>query len=107
MLSHEDAKLLPLAAVGIGKGLLEVYVAPAIKELRPSEKAWALGAIAVICYDVLAPDGETLSERYSQFVDDHPALAWGAVAITAGHLLDIIPEKIDPIHNLAKVARAI
>lgn len=106
-MNSEELTAYALGGVGIIKGVAEVYVAPLIKELRPSEKAW-LGLVAgVTLYDALSRDGETMSERYAQFVDDHPVMAWGAVAITAGHLLDIIPEKIDPIHNLAKLARII
>lgn len=106
-MNREDYKLLPLAGVGLAKGAYEVYAKPLWAEVRPSTKAW-LGLVAsVTLYDVLSKDGETMSERYSDFVDEHPALAWGAVAITAAHLLDLIPDSIDPIHNLAKLARAI
>lgn len=110
-MDRNDAKLLPLATYGIAKGIMEVYVAPTLQEvnqkLRPSEKAWLILLGSVALYDCLSVEHETLSERYTEFVDDHPVMAWGAVAITAGHLLNIIPEKYDPIHNLAKIAGAI
>lgn len=106
-MNRADAKLLPLAAIGVSKGLYEVYAAPFIKDLRPSTKAWLATLAFVGVYDVLSRPGETMSERYADFVDDHPAVAWGAVAITAAHLLDILPDQIDPIHNLAKLARVV
>lgn len=105
-MDKHDVKLLPLAAVGICKGIFEVYVEPVIQETRPSTKAWAALVGGVILYDALCPRGETLSEGYDSFIDRHPAVAWAATALTAAHLLNIIPETIDPIHRLANHGRA-
>lgn len=101
--NREDYKLLPLAAVGIGKGLLEVYVKPLVEERRPSTLAWAGLVAGVVCYDLLAPEGETLSEGFDTFIENHPALAWGATVLTAAHLTNIIPQKYDPIHRLVEL----
>lgn len=101
-MKYEDARLLPLAAVGIGKGILEVYVKPFVEERRPSTLAWAGLVGGVICYDLLAPEGETLSEGFDTFIENHKVLALGAVAITAGHLANLIPQRFDPIHQIVE-----
>lgn len=101
MLSREDYKYLPLAAVGLAKGVAEVYVAPAIKEARPSTKAWVGLLGAALIYDALAPDGETLTERFADFSKEHPVVALGSLAITVGHLTDTIRDEYDPYHIVA------
>ena len=102
-MEREDYKLLPLAAIGLAKGLMEVYVAPTLQELRPSTKAW-LGLVGgVVCYDLLAPEGETLSEGFDTFIENHKALAIGAVAVVSAHLINAIPPKYDPIHKLVEM----
>lgn len=66
--------------------------------MRPSHKAWiGLGA-GVAAYDILAPKGETLSEAVDGALE-HPTFRYFAIAgigITACHLLNLLPEKVDP-----------
>lgn len=101
MSPNETTEAYLLAGLGAAKGLFNVYVIPAVKEVRPSTLAWGALAIGVIGYDLLSPKGETLSEGFDTFIENHPALAWGATALIATHLLNVIPESIDPIHRLA------
>jgi hypothetical protein len=66
--------------------------------MRASEKAWiGLGA-GVAAYDVLCPKGETLSEGMDRFLehDRYRYVALGGVAVTAAHLLNLLPERYDP-----------
>lgn len=73
--------------------------------MRTSEKAWIGLAAGIFAYDVLCPEGETLSEGVDRALE-HPKgriAAIGAIAITSAHLLNILPEKIDPLHNLLRV----
>lgn len=100
MLGREDLKYTPLAAVGIGKGLLEVYALPAIKSVRPSSLAWGAILGSALLYDVYAVtrlNGETLSERCDSAIERHPVMTLGAIAVTAGHLANIIPSSLDPL----------
>lgn len=104
-MNREDIKLLPLATLGIAKGVAEVYVAPIIKESRTSTKAWLLILGGALVYDVYAAsrlDGETLSEACDRAIDKHPVMTLGAIAITAGHLANVIDPKYDPIHQVAE-----
>lgn len=102
MISRENLALLPLAGVGLAKGLAEVYVKPFIKE-RPAETAWALLLGGAICYDLVARENQTLSEACDRAIERHPVMTLGAIAITAGHLANVLPERIDPIHQIHKV----
>lgn len=99
MLQREDYKYIPLATVGLAKGVAEVYVKPFIKE-NPSTVAWGVILGGVACYDLLAPAGHTLSEACDRAIEKHPVMTLGAIAVTAAHLSNIIPKKIDPIHRL-------
>ena len=98
-MERNDYRLLPLASIGIAKGFYECYV----KELQPSTKAWIVLASGVIAYDMTAKPGQTLSEGVDRYLERSPvakAVTLGAIAITAGHLSNLIPEKYDPIHRL-------
>lgn len=58
---------------------------------------WALLGAGVLAWDVFAP--QTLSSAYDRYLE-HPVkrvLAVGAVAVTASHLLNLLPEQYDPI----------
>lgn len=69
--------------------------------LRYGTKAWIGLAAYILVAEVCAPAGETLSERVDDWLLTHPAKAfsYGAVTITAAHLLNIIPQRFDPIHR--------
>lgn len=71
---------------------------------KPSTVAWCGLAAGVAAYDILCPPGETMSEGVDRLLE-HPhkrIAALGAIAITAAHLANILPEKIDPFHHLTK-----
>lgn len=61
-----------------------------------AERAWiALGGI-VITYEMMAPDGQLLSHAFDRWMIKHPAITVSAVAFTALHLVNVLPEAIDP-----------
>ena len=96
-MKRRDYRLLPLFAVGVTKGVYEVYARPVLQKQKASTLAWGALAAGVIAYDVLCPEGETLSEGYDHFLEKNKLLALGAIAITAGHLSNITPVKYDPL----------
>ena len=68
--------------------------------LRPSSVAWAgiLGAVAL--YELLAPQGETLSERLDPILEGkYKYLLLGALGVTAAHLGNSLPHSIDPFEQ--------
>ena len=72
---------------------------------RPSTVAWGVLAGGVAAYDYFCPTGETLSERMDDWIDSPKtkAVALGAVAVTALHLANYLPQRIDPFHRLTTV----
>ncbi len=66
--------------------------------------AWATLAGGVLLYDAVAK--ETMSEGMDRLIASHKVLAVGAVAVTAAHLLNYLPEPIDPLHQLSKHTRS-
>lgn len=80
--------------------------------MRPSEKAWlALGG-AVLVYEVLAGEGELLSEAFDRFLDRHPVLVWVGTVITAAHLLNILDahpalRRVDPYGHLPLLSKRV
>jgi hypothetical protein len=75
-----------------------------MRKPRPSTLAWGGIAAGVAAYDVLAPKGETLSERCDSALE-RPlgrSFVYAAVGITALHLCNLIPEELDPIHHALK-----
>ena len=77
--------------------------------MRPSSKAWVALGIGVVTYDVLAPPGETLSERVDSALENHPMATIAAVGAVALHLLNVFDnynlERYDIIHQAATVVR--
>lgn len=79
-----------------------------MRRLEPGEWAWAGLIAGVATYDYLCPDGQTMSEMVDKALAGRSKLlAVGAVAVTAAHLLNILPEPIDPLHKLANQAHVI
>ena len=62
----------------------------------------ALGA-GVLAYDILA--NETLSNSFRRGIESENkavrAGVYGLGALTVAHLLDVVPERVDPIDNIA------
>lgn len=69
--------------------------------MKPSTAAWIGIGAGVAAYEAFCPKGETLSEgvdralEYNRFTR---YAALGAIAITAAHLANVIPQKYDPFH---------
>lgn len=68
--------------------------------MRYGNRGWIGLAIYLAIVEAAAPPGETLSEAMDKWLERHPgkALSHIAVAVTAAHLLNLIPPRLDPIH---------
>lgn len=67
---------------------------------RPSTIAWGaiLGGVAL--FELLTPNGETLSDRVDTVLEGkYKYLALGAIGITAAHLANVLPESADPFEQ--------
>lgn len=69
--------------------------------MRYGTKAWIGLGIYLTIVETLAPKGETLSEAVDTWIEKHPgkAIWYTGVFLVAGHLLNLLPPRIDPIHR--------
>lgn len=74
---------------------------------RPSHVAWGVLGAGVLAYEVTCPQGETLSEGLDDLLEKSTTKAaiMAAVGVTALHLVNILPQKIDPYHQLTRYKR--
>jgi hypothetical protein len=92
----ESPGLVALAGLGFGAGLLKYFVRPELT----SGRAWAAIGLGVLAYEVAAPPNELLSEGADRALCDHPYLTRAAIGLTALHLANALPERLDPFHKL-------
>ncbi|WP_306365323.1 hypothetical protein [Nocardia sp. CC227C] len=78
--------------------------------MRSRIKAWHLwlfvGA-AVVVAEVVAPEGELLSEGVDKAMEHHPVLTRAAIEITARHLTNDLPANLDPFTWIARLATSL
>lgn len=75
--------------------------------MRPSEKAWLAIAGFVVGYNLLARDGEMLSEKADDWDANRPWLTRTIITLVAVHLANAVPPPLDPIHWVFLVSRAV
>ena len=70
------------------------------ERLKPSSGAWIALGIGIAAYDILCPQGETLSEGVDRLMERRhgKAMALGGIALVGAHLANLIPEQYDPFH---------
>ena len=69
-------------------------------ELRQADKGW-LGLLTfIVVYELTCDDGELLSHGASRYRAAHPVLTTSVVVVTAAHLLELIPDRVDPFSAL-------
>lgn len=73
--------------------------------MKPSDRAWCVLAAGVIIYDFLSSDGQTLSEGVDRYLQARPHGTRLAIAILAVHLLNMVPDRYDPLHWLFVTAK--
>lgn len=74
-------------------------------EISPATKAWIGLAAGIATYEVLCPQGETLSEGVDRAIERNKftkIATLGAIGITAAHLANLLPKKLDPYHQALK-----
>jgi len=73
--------------------------------MRPGDKAWLVLAGGILVWDMIAPPGELLSEAADRYLETHPILTRAVIAVVALHLANILPPRIDPVHQCFIAAR--
>lgn len=88
-----NIELYALAAAG---GIGGVY-----KYYKP-ELAWAAIGVGVAAYDLSCERGQTLSETFRK---QPLALQVGELALVGAHLLDLLPDKVDPFTQIIDLVK--
>lgn len=71
-----------------------------MREHLTARNGWLAMGVGIAAFEIACPKGETLSEGVDRALE-HPRLRYmaiGAVALTAAHLLNVLPEDKDPFH---------
>lgn len=66
-----------------------------------ADTAWIVLAAGVVAYELGAPRGELMSEGVDRYLERRPWVTRAAVGITAAHLLNLIPTRVDPFYRVA------
>lgn len=61
-----------------------------------AEKAWGVLVAAIAVYEFIAPEDHLLSNAVDRWLEKHPVLTSYAVLSTALHLLNVMPQRVDP-----------
>ncbi|QAY02767.1 hypothetical protein SEA_SHAOBING_36 [Mycobacterium phage Shaobing] len=73
--------------------------------MRCADRAWlALGA-GVVAYEIACPPGELLSEGVDRYLDRRKWMTRVVVVGLAAHLLNLIPQRFDPLTRLSAAVR--
>lgn len=104
-MNRETLDAYALASIGAVQGVWRYYIQPELT----AKRAWTAIGVGVLAYEMVAPEGELLSEGVDRALEHDIGryLTVGAVAVTACHLLNLLPEKLDPIHQVANKTRGI
>lgn len=98
----ESPKLYALAGVGALQGAYRYYLRP---ELTAKRMWGAIGA-SVLAYELACPENELLSEGVDRALDSrYSTVVRVGVAVTALHLVNLLPERIDPFHQGLKLIK--
>lgn len=66
--------------------------------MTPSVRAWLVLTAGIVGWDIVAPRGHTLSEQVDRWLISHPVITWTVGGIIFGHLLNVIPPRLDVVH---------
>ncbi len=64
------------------------------------EHAWLFVLASVVGYEALAVDGELMSETIDKLLVTHPVLTRALIVVVAAHLINLLPQRFDPVHRL-------
>ncbi|WP_202973039.1 DUF7427 family protein [Mycobacterium celatum] len=73
------------------------------KRLRPADKAWLTLVAAIVVYELAARDGELLSDGVQRYMARQPWLVRAVIAVTAAHLMNALPRRLDPYQGCHRI----
>lgn len=70
-----------------------------------ARRGWLIVGGVIVGYEAACPKGELLSEGVDRALECHPWVVRAAVGAVALHLLNVLPDQIDPIHQIARALK--
>lgn len=67
--------------------------------------AWLILVAHIVLYEIACPLGQTYSEEADRWIEAHPVRTRILVLLVALHLINAIPSRVDPIHQLALILK--
>lgn len=67
-----------------------------------AEVAWGVIAAGVAAYEWLAPENQLLSHAADRSMEKHPLVTSAIVGAFALHLVNVFPDKYDPINVVGR-----
>lgn len=72
------------------------------REKINAETAIKWGSAAILAYELVCPEKQTISEGTDRLIEKHPVLTRAVIGTVALHLMNLLPEQIDPLHRISK-----
>jgi hypothetical protein len=63
---------------------------------------WVALFIAVVYHEATCKPGQLLSEEVDRSLEKHPWITYGFTLITVSHLMNWLPNNLDPYHRIGK-----
>lgn len=67
------------------------------RAMRPADRAWVVLAAVVVAWDLVSPEGETLSEGAKRHAREQRVATLSTISYLAMHLSGVIPARYDPL----------
>ena len=71
--------------------------------LRPGDIAWIVLVAGVVLYEVCSPEDELLSDAADRYMYRRPWVTRLVVSSVALHLTNHLPDRVDPLHLIARL----
>ena len=102
-MNRETTEAYVLGGIGAAYGVYNVFIKPEIT----AKRTWALIGGIVAAHEIACPSGELLSEGADKALERHPVLTTLAIGTVALHLANLLPSKLDPLHQTVNFIRGV
>lgn len=105
---RETVEAYALGSVGAAICAWEQFIKPFATESRPSTRAMLAAGGFVLAYDLMCPEGETISEGIDRLMERSKrdkVITRAAAGVLVAHTVNLIPDRFDPIHQLFLTAK--
>lgn len=97
----ESSEALALGVIGAIQGVFREVIQPELT----AERTWVGLGVVIGLHEALCGSNEMLSHGVDRMIEKHPVATRLAIGVTALHLANLLPEKIDPISRFANLVK--